>query len=260
MVFRPRLFSLLLAAFALTGAGGSLAAAAEPAACGQAPGCALVNGAPAGPLSGTPGSRAYYYVDVPAGASVLTIKTSGGPGDADLYVRFGEIPTLGAYLCRPSLTRSEERCRISHPAPGRWHIMLHGYTSYQGVTLLAQHPAVACTYAVSPLTVAAPAGGMSGSVAVATGASCGWTAASSASWLTIASGNAGSGNGAVAFAVAVNGSTVARTATLMIADRTVTVTQAGVACAYAVTPTSVAIPPGGGTGVVAVTTGAGCSW
>jgi len=74
---------------------------------------------------------------VPAGASNLVIKTSGGTGDVDLYVRHGSQPTTGTYDCRPYLSGNNETCTFASPQAGTWHVMLRGYTSYSGVSLLA---------------------------------------------------------------------------------------------------------------------------
>src|SRR5690606_9305818 len=53
----------------------------------------LQNGTPVTGISGSSGSTQYWTITVPAGASNLNIATSGGSGDADLYVRFGSQPT-----------------------------------------------------------------------------------------------------------------------------------------------------------------------
>ncbi len=45
-------------------------------------------------VSGATGSQKFWTMSVPAGATNLTISTSGGTGDADLYVKFGSAPTL----------------------------------------------------------------------------------------------------------------------------------------------------------------------
>jgi hypothetical protein len=52
---------------------------------------------------------------------------------------------------------------------------------------------------------------------VGTTAACTWTAASSASWLTVSSGATGTGNGGVVYSVANNSSGTTRTATLTVA-------------------------------------------
>ena len=74
-----------------------------------------------------------------------------------------------------------------------------------------------------PLT---PAGG-AGSVSVTAPTGCAWVARSSATWLTITSGESGSGNGTVAYRAAVNTGSSARTATVSVGGQTVTVTQSG---------------------------------
>ncbi len=83
----------------------------------------------------------------------------------------------------------------------------------------------ACSYALSSSGSAMAAAGGTGSVGVTAGAKCGWTATSSASWVTITSGAAGLGTATVGFTVAPNGG-AARTATLLVAGQVYTVSQA----------------------------------
>ena len=112
-----------------------------------------------------------------------------------------------------------------------------------------------CAYAITPSTFDASATGAAGSIAIATTAGCAWTAASHVSWLTLSTA-AGEGPGAVSFTVAP-GSTRSGTAT--IAGQTFTVTQTQ-GCTYAISPSSFAAPPNGGSGTVTVTTDAACAW
>jgi serine protease len=95
----------------------------------------LNNGASVGSLSGAQGSERRWFTNVPAGATNLVIRISGGSGDADLYVRRGSQPTTSAYDCRPYLNGNNETCTFASPQSGTWHIMIRGYTSYSGVTL-----------------------------------------------------------------------------------------------------------------------------
>jgi hypothetical protein len=81
-------------------------------------------------------------------------------------------------------------------------------------------------FAASPSTLSAPAAGGSLTVAVTTGSGCAWTATSGASWITITSGAAGTGNGTVGLTAAANGQ-AARTASLTVAGQAVTVSQDG---------------------------------
>lgn len=102
----------------------------------------LANGEPVGGLAAS-GGPLYFRLDVPEGASKLRFSISGGTGDADLYVRHAELPTLSAYDCRPYLNGNEETCgTAAHPipsTPGPWFVMIHPYTAFSGVTLVGGH-------------------------------------------------------------------------------------------------------------------------
>lgn len=114
-----------------------------------------------------------------------------------------------------------------------------------------------CAYAITPSSFAAAPAGGSGSVAIATGAGCAWTAASSVSWLTV-SPAAGEGPAAVAFTVAPSGGTE-RSGTALIAGQTFTVTQ-GQGCTFDVNPLTHSVAAAGGSVSVNVATGQGCPW
>lgn len=60
----------------------------------------LVNGVAKTNISGSKNSKIHFIMNVPAGASNLSFASSGGSGDADLYVRFGAQPTTSTYDCR----------------------------------------------------------------------------------------------------------------------------------------------------------------
>jgi peptidyl-Asp metalloendopeptidase len=103
------------------------------------PGCALTNGVAKSLLAGALGTNQYYYIDVPAGRPALTVTTSAGTGDVDLYLRFNAVPTATSFTCRPYIDGNAETCSIASPAAGRWYIMLNGYHAYSGVTLKGQY-------------------------------------------------------------------------------------------------------------------------
>jgi hypothetical protein len=86
-------------------------------------------------LSGAVGSDQYFQVDVPAGATDLLIAISGGTGDADLFVKQGQVPTDVIWDCRPFLFGNNESCSFPSPAAGTWHIRLNAFEAYSGVTL-----------------------------------------------------------------------------------------------------------------------------
>jgi hypothetical protein len=70
----------------------------------------LQNGVPVSGLWGAGGSQQFWTMSVPAGASNLQFQTSGGTGDADLYVRFGSAPTTSTYDCGPVTGDNNELC------------------------------------------------------------------------------------------------------------------------------------------------------
>ena len=86
-------------------------------------------------LSGTSGAWDRYTWDIPSGVSTMTVRISGGSGDADLYVRYGAQPSTSTYDCRPYRNGNGEVCTFNNPSSGTWHIGLRGYSAYSGVTL-----------------------------------------------------------------------------------------------------------------------------
>ncbi|WP_298581217.1 proprotein convertase P-domain-containing protein [uncultured Luteimonas sp.] len=92
-------------------------------------------------ISGGSGSTQYWTIEVPAGASNLVIASSGGSGDADLYVRRGAAPTTSTYDCRPYRSGNSESCSFASPQAGTWHVMLRGYSAYSGVSLTGSYSA-----------------------------------------------------------------------------------------------------------------------
>jgi Pro-kumamolisin, activation domain/Bacterial Ig-like domain (group 3)/Putative binding domain, N-terminal len=83
-----------------------------------------------------------------------------------------------------------------------------------------------CTNSLSSDSASVGPGAASGSVGVVAASSCSWTAVSNTSWLTISSGNSGSGDGTVNYSFTANTGSTARSGTLTIAGQTFTVTQA----------------------------------
>jgi subtilisin family serine protease len=98
---------------------------------------ALVVGTPVTGLDGVYGSERFFALTVPPGATSLSIATSGGSGDSDLYVRYGDVPMGGNYDCGSFSGSTVDRCDVALPLPGTYYVMLRGFNSYSGVTLAA---------------------------------------------------------------------------------------------------------------------------
>ena len=117
----------------------------------------------------------------------------------------------------------------------------------------------ACTYSVSSTSANFGPDGGSTSVEVGASSGCQWTAESDSPWLRITAGKSGRGPGSVRYTVAANPNSTARTGTLTIAGKTITVTQAG-GCTYSVSSTSGNFGPDGGSTSVEVGASSGCQW
>jgi endonuclease I len=96
----------------------------------------LSNGIAQNNLAATSGNSLAFTLSVPSGASNLRFAMSGGSGDADLYVRFGNAPTTTVYDCRPFTPGTSETCSFASPQAGTWQVMVRAYTSFSGVSLL----------------------------------------------------------------------------------------------------------------------------
>ena len=123
-------------------------------------------------------------------------------------------------------------------------------------------PPPVCTSSIDPVSATFDSNGGSGSVVVTVPDTCEWMATSSASWLAIGSGGQGQGNGTISYTVERNRNGE-RTATISVADRVLTVTQAAetpIACEYSVAPVQLNPCMPSGTLTTAVSTGASCSW
>ena len=98
----------------------------------------LSNGVAVTSLGGASGSAKYWRV-APGAGKTLTVKISGGSGDADMYTRFGSRPTTSTYSCRPYLNGNTETCTQTNTQAGDYYVMLRGYSAYSGVTLIASY-------------------------------------------------------------------------------------------------------------------------
>ena len=119
-----------------------------------------------------------------------------------------------------------------------------------------------CTYTIAPESAAYNKDAATGTFSVTAPASCGWSAVSSGSWLTVTGGAQGSGSGSVAYAVARNIETAERSGSITVAGRVFAVRQSGDAgaCTYAVTPVAFQPCMPAGTLNATITTQASCSW
>ena len=105
-----------------------------------AAGSVLQNGVAKTNLSGANNSSNNKFTfEVPANARNLKFVMTGGSGDADLHVKFGQEATTSTYDCRPYRSGNAETCNISNVQTGTYHVMIHGYSAFSGVSLTASY-------------------------------------------------------------------------------------------------------------------------
>lgn len=128
----------------------------------------LQNGVPLKDLAGAKASEQFWTMTVPANASTLRFVTTGGSGDADLYVKFGSKPSATSYDCRSNSSSNSESCVIGTPQAGTYHVMLRGWSAYSGVSLTGSYSTVARTaYANDTDTAIIDRGSVSSAITVA---------------------------------------------------------------------------------------------
>ncbi|QJT26547.1 hemagglutinin [Aeromonas media] len=127
--------------YSLSDVAAAFSAVGVNASCGATPqpGKVLQNGVPVTNLTATKGGKLNYTIEVPAGRSQLVVTSSGGSGDADLYVKFGSVPTSSSYDCRPYKSGNAETCTLNAPKAGTWHVQLSGFSAFSGVSLKASY-------------------------------------------------------------------------------------------------------------------------
>jgi all-beta uncharacterized protein len=122
-------------------------------------------------------------------------------------------------------------------------------------------PSSSCAVTVGAVTTNVSAAASTGSIPVTS--SCAWTAASSASFITISSGSTGSGNGTVNYSIAANTGAI-RSGSIAIGNAIVSFTQSGalapVGCTVTLSATTAKINSNGGTVNIDVTAASTCGW
>jgi pimeloyl-ACP methyl ester carboxylesterase len=120
-----------------------------------------------------------------------------------------------------------------------------------------------CAFSVAPTVFATSSSAATSSFTVNTGAGCQWSAVSQNPWVSITGGSSGTSSGTVSFSVLANPVTVPRVTTIVVGNssaRTSFLVQQSALCTYALSVADVALPSGGGSDTVNVTTEAGCPW
>jgi len=105
----------------------------------------LTNGQTLGSRSGASGSITHYRINVPAGQAALVVRTWGGSGDCDIYVKYGSPASTGSHNGRSINVGNSDTVIVDNPASGDWYIMLHGKSTYSGVSLKVTYSSLVST-------------------------------------------------------------------------------------------------------------------
>jgi uncharacterized protein (TIGR03437 family) len=118
-----------------------------------------------------------------------------------------------------------------------------------------------CVFTLSSKPQSFPLAGGAGVVNVtASASSCVRDAAATVSWITIDFGQHGTGDGSIGFTVAANSTVPTRTGAITVGSQSITITQAGPPCNFAINPNSTNISSAALNGTVALTGLSGCTW
>jgi len=118
----------------------------------------LTNDSTVSGLSGGAESIRCYEIDLPSGATNLSVETWGGSGDCDLALIYSR-PGFDFYFSEN--WHNSEQITLSTPNFGKWYILLGGFESYSGVNLSVSYidvgiPAPSANFDAGPLEGRAP--------------------------------------------------------------------------------------------------------
>ncbi|HEX3556280.1 MAG TPA: PPC domain-containing protein [Thermoanaerobaculia bacterium] len=108
----------------------------------QATSCESVDLKPGEPVSGLASDPVCpnglgFTIEIPAGATRLSVSTSGGIGNADLLVKLGSPPTPGSFDGQSAGPGNLESVVIDNPQAGTWYVLVVRHEPFSGVTLIA---------------------------------------------------------------------------------------------------------------------------
>jgi hypothetical protein len=219
-----------------------------------------LSGCDTGPASPTPASCTFTL-----STTSITIGAAGGPGS---------IAVSTASQC--SWTARSEAAWIfatggtSVTGPGTFTFTASaasGTAARTGALTVAGQPVSvtqqgeSCAFTLLPPSRSFDALGGTAAFDVNTAPACAWTSAATAPWLTLVSGQSGTGNGTITYAVGPNAEASSRAASVTAGGAVHAVAQSGVtSCSLSIDPDDGQFPVGGGSGQFAVSAAPTCAW
>ncbi|GIG61718.1 protease [Longispora fulva] len=89
--------------------------------------------------SATTGNLDYLFLYLPAGSTTLTVSTSGGTGNPDLYYNPAGWATPSAYTARSTNAGTTETLTVSNTTAGYRYISLYAVSTFTGVTVTVHY-------------------------------------------------------------------------------------------------------------------------
>ncbi|WP_018692553.1 S8 family peptidase [Algicola sagamiensis] len=86
-------------------------------------------------IRGYQGDWNHYRMTIPQGTKTLKVKLSGGYGDVDLFMNYGQKAGIRSYFCKSERENTSETCIIRNPRAGQWYIGLRAFNSFGNVTM-----------------------------------------------------------------------------------------------------------------------------
>ncbi|MFD5436861.1 M9 family metallopeptidase [Kitasatospora sp. NPDC127067] len=86
-------------------------------------------------VAATTGNYSYSFLTLPAGVKQLTITTTGGTGNADLYYNAGSWATTGSYTAKSTTSGNGETLTITNPPAGYVFFSLYAQQGFGGATV-----------------------------------------------------------------------------------------------------------------------------
>ncbi len=90
-------------------------------------------------LAAATGNYSYHFINLPAGVKTLTLTSSGGTGNADLYYGGSNWATTSNVLAKSTNAGNGETLTVTNPPAGWVYFSLLGVQDFAGATLSVQY-------------------------------------------------------------------------------------------------------------------------
>lgn len=134
-------------------------------------------------------------------------------------------------------------------------VVLIGGTPY---SLMQQ--GVSCALSLSPISRMHGYGAATNTVNLSEASGCAWSVVNTSAWVTVLSAFTGTGSAILTYAVAANPGTQPRATVLMVGDQAFSLSQAGTACSYRLSPASRTHGFLAATNYLTVNVASNCAW